>query len=180
MNLANKITFSRIAMVPFFILFLLSGLVDENTGRYISLFIFIIASFTDFLDGYIARSRNMITKLGKFLDPLADKLLVIAALVSLVEMEQLKAYIVIIIISREIIVTGFRVVAASDNIVIAASIWGKVKTVTQMAMIIILLINFNNIFFNILENILVYLATIITIISGYDYIYKNKNVFIKE
>lgn len=175
MNLANKITIARIFLVPVFMIFLLAKI---PYGITIAAFIFIVAALTDSLDGYIARSKNQVTKLGKFMDPLADKLLVTAALVSLVQMGKLPAWVVVIIISRELIVSVFRAVAASENIVIAASPWGKAKTITQIVAIIAVLIN--NYPFSLVNfpfsTIAIWLAVILTIISGVDYIYKNKKV----
>lgn len=175
MNLANKITISRILLVPVFLFVLLS---DMSNSHIIATIIFIVASITDGLDGYIARSRNQITKLGKFMDPLADKLLVTAALVGLVQLGKLSTWVVVIIISRELIVSVFRAVAASENIVIAASPWGKAKTVSQIVAIILLLLNnwpFNSLGFPV-DQILMYIAVALTVISGWDYIYKNRQV----
>ncbi|WP_058485214.1 CDP-diacylglycerol--glycerol-3-phosphate 3-phosphatidyltransferase [Defluviitalea phaphyphila] len=174
MNLANKLTFLRIFMIPIFLIILLTNWIPDPNKRIFALVIFALASLTDMLDGYIARSRNMITTLGKFLDPLADKLLVTAALISLVELRDLSAWVVIVILSREFIITGFRLVAASEGIVISASWWGKIKTITQMFMIMLILLNISGI--EILENILIWLAVIFTVISGVDYIVKNKSV----
>ncbi|GFR35299.1 CDP-diacylglycerol--glycerol-3-phosphate 3-phosphatidyltransferase [Thermobrachium celere] len=165
MNLANKITITRIFLVPVFLFFLL---VKMPYGNLIATSIFIIAALTDTLDGYIARSRNQITKFGKFLDPLADKLIVTAALVALVELKKIPSWLVIIILAREFAITGLRAVAASEGNIIAASNWGKLKTITQIIAIIAALIEMK---FNIY---LMYIATIITIISGIDYIYKNR------
>lgn len=176
MNLANKITLARVFMIPIFVIVLISGLVASPVNRYIALIIFIIASLTDTLDGYIARSRNMVTNLGKFMDPLADKMLVISAMIALVQLGDLKAWIVIIIVAREFIVTGFRLIAASENIVIAASWWGKLKTISQMLMVIFLLANFKGAMFIAINNFLVVLAVVFTVISGVDYIVKNINV----
>lgn len=176
MNLANKITVFRVLLIPVFMAVLLTELFADPTRRYLALGIFIIASLTDMLDGYIARSRNMITNLGKFMDPLADKLLVAAAMIALVELGDLAAWVVILILSREFIVTGFRVVAASANIVIAAGWWGKVKTFTQMLMIIFLLLGITGGIFDIINGTLVTLAVIFTVISGYEYIAKNIQV----
>lgn len=175
MNLANKITLARVFMIPIFVIVLISGLVASPVNRYIALIIFIIASLTDTLDGYIARSRNMVTNLGKFMDPLADKMLVISAMIALVQLGDLKAWIVIIIVAREFIVTGFRLIAASENIVIAASWWGKLKTISQMLMVIFLLANFKGAMFIAINNFLVVLAVVFTVISGVDYIVKNIN-----
>lgn len=176
MNLANKLTIFRIILVPVFMFFLL---LDINYGQYIAGIIFVVAALTDMLDGHIARSRNLITTFGKFMDPLADKLLVSAALISLVELDKVPAWIVVIIIAREFAITGLRVLAASGGITIAASWWGKVKTITQMiAIVLILFNNYPFIIFNIpLDKITIYLATIFTVISGIDYIYVNRKIF---
>lgn len=172
MNLANKITMFRILMVPLFIITLY---LDINNNNIYAAIIFTIAAITDTLDGYIARSRNLITDFGKFMDPLADKLLVTSALILLVELGNIPGWIVIIIIAREFAITGFRVLAAAEGITIAASPWGKIKTITQITAIILILINnfpFNQL--NIpMDIILLYLSLIFTIISGYDYINKN-------
>jgi len=176
MNLANKITLVRIFMIPIFVIVLLSGLIASPINRYIALIIFIIASLTDTLDGYIARSRNMVTNLGKFMDPLADKMLVISAMIALVQLGDLKAWVVIVIAAREFIVTGFRTIAASKNIIIAASWWGKLKTISQMLMIIFLLANFKGVMFRAIDDFLIVLAVFFTVVSGVDYIMKNLNV----
>ncbi|WDC83997.1 CDP-diacylglycerol--glycerol-3-phosphate 3-phosphatidyltransferase [Caloramator sp. mosi_1] len=170
MNLANKITISRIFLVPLFLFFLL---VKIPYGNWIATIIFIIAALTDSLDGYIARNRNQVTKFGKFLDPLADKLIVTAALVALVERQTIPSWLVVIILAREFAITGLRAVAASEGNIIAASKWGKLKTVTQIIAIIAALIELKYKGYNIYIYIM-YLATIITIISGIDYIEKNR------
>jgi len=175
MNLANKITITRILIIPLFIICLLSNF---PYSQYIAAFIFILAASTDSMDGYIARKRNEITNLGKFLDPLADKLLITSALVVMVEMGRISSIVAIIIISREFIVTGFRVVAASKGIVIAASWLGKIKTIVQIVAIVSILLDnfpFQLIGFS-FDTISLYLATIITILSGIDYIYKNRKL----
>ena len=164
MNLPNKLTILRVFMIPFFLIFLLLDFSGTN-GKYIALLLFVVASFTDFLDGYLARKYKLVTNFGKFMDPLADKLLVSAALISFVELGKLPSWIVITIISREFIISGFRLVAADSGVVIAASYWGKFKTVTQMIMIILLIIDFNNNIFLIIENVFIYLALILTIVS---------------
>ena len=173
MNIANKLTILRIIMIPLFIYLLLEGY------SVLALITFSIASFTDFLDGYLARKYNLITNFGKFMDPLADKLLVTSALVCFVQLGMLNAWVVIIILSREFIVSIFRAIAAADGLVIAASWWGKSKTISQMIMVIVLLLN--NYPFELIhlpvDTILIYIATILTIVSGYDYIVKNKQVF---
>ncbi|MCQ4726219.1 CDP-diacylglycerol--glycerol-3-phosphate 3-phosphatidyltransferase [Anaerotignum faecicola] len=174
MNLPNKLTLARVIMIPVFLVVLLSGIAAEPLNRYIAVVIFIIASFTDYLDGHLARKYNLVTNFGKFMDPLADKLLVAAALISMVELEDIAAWIVIVIISREFIITGFRLIAVETGVVIAASMWGKAKTVSQMIMIIIVLSGaFQG---NIIEQILIYVSAVLTIISGVDYIVKNINV----
>jgi CDP-diacylglycerol---glycerol-3-phosphate 3-phosphatidyltransferase len=179
MNLANKLTLGRIFLVPIFMFFLL---VKIPYGEYIAAGIFILAALTDSLDGYIARSRNQITKFGKFMDPLADKLLVSAALISLVEMDKLSAWVVVVIVAREFAITGLRVLAASEGITIAANWWGKIKTITQIVAIVALLLNnypFSLISFP-FDRISVALAVIFTIISGVDYLYINKEVFLSS
>lgn len=175
MNIANKITLFRVFLIPFFLLALY--FLPVSFANYVAVSIFIIASVTDWLDGYIARSRNLVTNFGKFMDPLADKLLVAAALVYLVEIGMLPAWIVIIIISREFIISGFRLVASNAGKVIAASWWGKIKTATTMIMIIVLLFDFSNSVMQSIGWILVYAATTFTVISAIDYIMKNLNVF---
>lgn len=165
-------------MIPLFVFFLLKG---DPSNMAIAGGIFIFASLTDFLDGYIARSRNLVTKFGKFMDPLADKLLVMSAFVCLVELQLVPSWIVIVILAREFIVSIFRAIAASDGIVIAAGKLGKYKTTTQM--IAIILLCFGNFPFNSLnipmDQIFLYLCTFLTILSGLDYILKNK-VVLKE
>ncbi len=187
MNIPNKITISRIFLIPIFIVILSIPFnwgewnIGETTlpiSHFVAALIFIIASGTDWLDGYYARKYNLVTNLGKFLDPLADKLLVSAALILLVEMGLAPAWIVIIIISREFAVTGLRLVAAGEGIVLAASNMGKLKTVTQILAIILLLLH--NFPFSYLgfpfATIVLYIAMIITAISGYDYFVKNLHV----
>ena len=145
-------------------------------GKYIAVAIFIVASLTDLADGKIARKYNLVTNFGKFMDPLADKLLVCSAMICLVETKKLAAWIVIIIIAREFIISGFRLVASDNGVVIAASYWGKFKTTFQMLMIIALILDFSNKYFQILSTVLVYVALILTVVSLIDYIVKNKNV----
>lgn len=175
MNLANRLTILRVFLIPVFLLVLY--VFDSPTGRVIATLIFIIASLTDWLDGYIARSRNLVTDFGKFMDPLADKLLVAAALIYFVEVGQLSALIVIVIISREFIISGFRLVAVMNQKVIAASIYGKIKTAVTMVMIIVLLLNIDHAVVNFAEVILIFLATLFTVISAIEYIVKNISVF---
>ncbi|QAT40216.1 CDP-diacylglycerol--glycerol-3-phosphate 3-phosphatidyltransferase [Clostridium sp. JN-9] len=176
MNLANKLTVIRIFLVPIFLIFI--AVQDIPYGTTIATIIFIIAALTDKLDGYIARSRNQVTRFGKFMDPLADKLLVTSALVSLVELHIIPGWAAMIIIAREFAVTGLRTIAAADGIVIAASWWGKIKTVTQIIAITIALVNLNyeNIILSKLTTLTMTIAIIITIISGVDYFVKNKQV----
>ncbi len=176
MNLANKLTISRVIMIPIFVVVLVSGWVPAPLNRYIGVAIFVIASLTDTLDGYIARSRNMVTNFGKFMDPLADKLLVSAAMICMVQMKDLSAWVVIIIISREFIITGFRLIAVEGGIVIAASVWGKLKTISQMIMVIYVLLGFQGFLFEVIGEVLIVLATVFTIISGVDYVVKNIDV----
>ena len=173
MNLPNKLTIARVIMIP---LFLICLYLNIGCGKYIAVGIFILASLTDLLDGKIARKYNLVTNFGKFMDPLADKLLVCSALIALVDLNRIAAWIVIIIISREFIISGFRLVASDNGIVIAASYWGKFKTVFQMLMIIVLIANINLPFFAVLGTILTYVALILTIVSLIDYIAKNKDV----
>jgi CDP-diacylglycerol--glycerol-3-phosphate 3-phosphatidyltransferase len=175
MNIANKITVLRILLIPVFLYVLLSSMPNNFI---IALVIFVIASFTDFLDGYLARSMNLVTKLGKFLDPLADKLLVISAMVAFVEIGLLSSVVVLIIISRELIISVFRAIAASEGIVIAASWWGKLKTNSQILMIVILLLKdyIPVTVQSILNPTIIVIATLFTVFSGADYILKNKEV----
>ncbi|MCI5823055.1 MAG: CDP-diacylglycerol--glycerol-3-phosphate 3-phosphatidyltransferase [Pararoseburia sp.] len=175
MNLPNKLTIFRVILIPFFVVLLLLD-PSNQMYRYISLAIFIVASLTDMLDGKIARKYNLVTNFGKFMDPLADKLLVCSAMICLVETKQLAAWIVIVIIAREFIISGFRLIASDNGIVIAASYWGKFKTVFQMLMIIVLIANINRPVFIVLGTILTYVALALTIISLVDYIVKNKDV----
>ena len=175
MNLPNKLTICRVILIPFFVFFMLAPYFPDN-GKYIAVAIFIIASLTDMLDGKIARKYNLVTNFGKFMDPLADKLLVCSAMICLVATGQLASWIVIIIISREFIISGFRLIAADNGIVIAASYWGKFKTVFQMLMIIVLILDIQNAGFQVLGVILTYVALVLTVVSLIDYIVKNKQV----
>lgn len=166
----------RVCMIPFFIFFLLNTSIPYSS--YIACGIFILASMTDWFDGYLARKHNLVTNFGKFMDPLADKLLVSSALICFTAMESVKlpAWIVIVIISREFIISGFRLIASDSGIVIAASYWGKFKTVSQMVMSILLMIHFDNNIFHLVEQIFIYISVILTIVSLVDYIVKNKEV----
>jgi len=178
MNLPNKITISRVFMIPLFLVIFLVPAIPA--GKYIATAIFIIACLTDALDGYIARKYHLITNFGKFADPLADKLLVCSALICFVELKLVPAWIIIIIIAREFIISGFRLVASDNGVVIAASYWGKFKTTAQMIMCILLIVNFDNVVFNLLEQIFIYLSLILTVVSLIDYLYKNRNVLIEK
>lgn len=182
MNLPNKLTILRTVMIPFFILFLYTDWF-HGYDKIIAAVIFIAASLTDMLDGKIARKYNLVTNFGKFMDPLADKLLVCSAMICLVDLKLLPAWIVIIIIAREFIISGFRLIAAEHQIVIAASMWGKFKTTFQMAMIILLILNMNADVYvagvgiiHVLALIATYVALVLTIVSLLDYLYKNKAV----
>ena len=175
MNLPNILTIFRVVLIPFFVFFLLyPGF--EGYGNYIATVIFIGASLTDFADGKIARKYNLVTNFGKFMDPLADKLLVCAAMICLIETGQLASWIVIVIISREFIISGFRLVASDNGVVIAANYWGKFKTTFQMLMIIVLVLDINHPVFDLLGVVLTYIALLLTIISLVDYVWKNKDV----
>ena len=182
MNLPNKLTVLRMIMVPFFVLFMLTD-IGGPANKWITLVIFCVARLTDMLDGKIARARNLVTNFGKFMDPLADKMLVCSAMICLVDLKLLPAWIVIIIIAREFIISGFRLIAAEHQIVIAASMWGKFKTTFQMAMIILLILNMNADVYvagvgiiHVLALIATYVALVLTIVSLLDYLYKNKAV----
>lgn len=180
MNLPNKITMVRIFMIPLFIIVLL---VSFPGHELLAAIIFVVAAATDAVDGHLARSRNLITDFGKFMDPLADKLLVCAALVCLVELQMIPSWVVVIILAREFAITGLRTLAASEGTVIAASKWGKAKTMSQMiAIVSLLLVNVPAIgetipFFSTFGTIMIYVALALTLISGIDYFILNKGVF---
>ncbi len=173
-NLPNQLTMFRVVLIPVF-LWVLFYLPEPN-NRYVATGIFIIASVTDFFDGYLARKMNLVSNFGKFMDPLADKLLVMAALVAMVAMGDLPAWVTILILAREFTITGFRTLAMEANIVMDASWWGKVKTTVQMIMIVVLLIGIETPIFIMLGNILIALAVFFTILSGVDYLWKNRAV----
>lgn len=171
MNLANRITIARLFLIPVFVI---AYLLLPNTSILPGV-LFVVASLTDFLDGYIARSRNMVTTFGKFMDPLVDKVLTISAFILLAEKRLVSGYIVVIIVGRELLITGFRTIAASEGVTIAASKWGKLKTTFQMLAVVALLWQ------NLLPDknigeVFIYLALIFTIISGWDYLRKNIHV----
>ena len=186
MNLPNKLTVFRVILIVPFVVLLLGGF--QQWGWFTTLFsgilpytdyiavgIFIVASLTDLLDGKIARKYNLVTNFGKFMDPLADKLLVCSAMICFIELEKLPAWFVIIIIGREFIISGFRLIAAENGVVIAANYWGKFKTVSQMIMIILLLIDLGGVF-DILEQIFIWLSLALTVISLITYIWQNRSV----
>lgn len=176
MNLPNRLTVLRVIMVPFFVAFMLIPSLGGVANKYIALTLFCIASFTDFLDGYLARRDNLVTNFGKFMDPLADKLLVCSALICLSSMDKLPTWIVLIIIAREFIISGFRLVASDNGIVIAASYWGKFKTVSHMTMIILLILDFQNPIYQVVTNVIVAIGLALTVISLADYVWKNRQV----
>ena len=169
MNLPNRLTILRIFLIPFFVFFMLS-----DFSKWIALIIFVVASLTDMLDGKIARKYNLVTDFGKFMDPLADKLLVCSALICLVELKRIPAWIVIAIISREFIISGFRLVAAEKQIVIAAKFWGKIKTVCQMFMVILMIANIREL--TLITQIMMWLSLILTVVSLMTYMVQNKSV----
>lgn len=171
MNLPNKLTIIRVCLIPFFVAALLFDHGNNYTMRIVANVLFIVASLTDLFDGKIARKYNLVTNFGKFMDPLADKLLVCSALICLIELGQLPAWVVIIIISREFIISGFRLVAADNGVVIAASYWGKFKTTFQMAAVILMIFNIPTL--TLVTNIVVVIAVALTIISLVDYVAKN-------
>lgn len=172
MNLPNKLTMFRVILIPFFVLFMLVDI--TSLDKWIALAIFIIASLTDLLDGKIARKYNLVTNFGKFMDPLADKLLVCSALICLVAMDRIPAWMVIVIIAREFIISGFRLIASDNGVVIAASYWGKFKTTFQMVMICLLIADIEAI--AVLTTVVMWIAVLLTIISLIDYLVKNKDV----
>ena len=167
MNLPNKLTTFRVILIPFFVFFLLAPYF-EGYGNYIALVIFIVASLTDFLDGKIARKYNLVTNFGKFM--------VCSALICLIALDRIPAWIVIVIISREFIISGFRLIAADNGVVIAASYWGKFKTASQMVTVILLVLNIQNTVFTVLGTVFIYISLVLTVVSLIDYIAKNKEV----
>ncbi|MDU6822752.1 CDP-diacylglycerol--glycerol-3-phosphate 3-phosphatidyltransferase [Intestinibacter bartlettii] len=179
MNLPNKLTLLRICLIPVFVILMLS---QVSNFFLISCVIFIIASITDFLDGKIARKYNLVTDFGKFMDPLADKLLVLSALICMIEYDLVAGWMVIIIVARELTVSILRAIAADNGKVIAASGGGKIKTTSQMIAIILLLIgaNYSNSQIVFVGTIAMYIATIFTLYSGIDYLYKNRELFMNS
>ena len=172
MNLPNKLTMFRVILIPFFVVFLLVDITPVD--KWIALAIFIIASLTDMLDGKIARKYNLVTNFGKFMDPLADKLLVCSALVCLVAVDRIPAWMVIVIIAREFIISGFRLVASDNGVVIAASHWGKFMTTFQIIMICLMIADLAAL--QLLTTIVTWVAVILTVVSLVDYLVKNKEV----
>ncbi len=177
MNTPNKLTVIRMILVPVFMVLMMF---ENKACQYCGLTVFIIASVTDWLDGYIARKHNLITTFGKFMDPLADKMLTTAALLILLEKGIISSWVLLIVLGREFLVAGIRLAAVGEGNVIAASMWGKAKTVAQMVAIIvsIILINVPFAYSNTIINILIWISTILTLVSGFDYLIKNKE-FIK-
>ena len=174
MNLPNKLTLLRVVLIPVFVVLLLLEGGQNYTLRIAALIVFCIASFTDFLDGQIARRNNLVTNFGKFMDPLADKLLVCSALICMIELRQLPSWYVITVIAREFIISGFRLVAADSGIVIAASWWGKFKTTFQMFTVILLILNIPAL--HTVTMIVAGIAFVLTLVSLLDYIMKNHKV----
>ena len=173
MNTPNKLTIARMILVPFFVLFILTGW-GGDANRYICLAIFVVASITDWFDGHLARKNNLVTNFGKFMDPLADKLLVCSALICMIELDRLPAWFVIIIIAGEFIISGFRLIAAENGVVIAANYWGKFKTVFQMTAVVLLIFNIPAL--SVLTSAVLWIAVILTVVSLVDYVAKNIKV----
>lgn len=172
MNLPNKLTMFRVILIPFFIAFLLASFTPYD--KWIALAIFIVASLTDLLDGKIARKYNLVTNFGKFMDPLADKLLVCSALICLIELDKIPSWMVIVIIAREFIISGFRLVASDNGVVIAASYWGKFKTTFQMVAVCLLIADIAAL--TAVTQAVLWIAVVLTIVSLIDYLIKNKDV----
>ena len=177
MNLPNKLTVLRMVLVPFFVAALLLSKTNDSL-KWVALALFVIASLTDFADGYIARKYNLITNFGKFMDPLAEKILTISGMICLIELGRIPSWIVVIIVAREFIISGFRLVAAENGVVIAANYWGKFKTTFQMIMIILMIMNIPQL--QILTNIVMWIALALTLISLWTYIMANKQVLAGE
>ena len=187
MNLPNKLTLFRIILIVPFVIVMLSGTVGELLGDatwWVAFGIFVIASLTDMLDGRIARKYNLITTFGKFMDPLADKLLVCSAMICLIELERIPAWVVILIIAREFIISGFRLVAADKGVVIAAGIWGKMKTVTQMVMVCIMIVEYSipglEKILPVIADVIMWIAVVLTIVSLVEYLVRNRGVLKDE
>lgn len=179
MNLPNKLTILRAIMIPFFLVFLYMSVMeghDFGWFKWVALGVFIAASLTDMLDGKIARKYNLVTNFGKFMDPLADKLLVCSALIALSDIGRMPAWIVIVIIARDFIISGFRLVAAEKGVVIAAGWSGKIKTTVQMIMVCFLVADLGGKVFYVIDQVLIYIALVLTIVSLLDYLVHNKDV----
>ena len=174
MNLPNKITVFRMCMIPVFLLFFLVDAIPFH--NVIALIVFIVACLSDALDGHLARKYNLVTNFGKFMDPLADKLLVCTALLCFLEQGTIPLLVVVVIVAREFIISGFRLVAAEGGLVIAASYWGKFKTATQMVMSVLLILHLDYSWFAVLETVFIWLSFALTVISLVDYLVKNKSV----
>lgn len=172
MNLPNKLTMFRVILIPFFMVFLLVPGIPA--GKWIALSIFIIASLTDLLDGKIARKYNLVTNFGKFMDPLADKLLVCSALICLIELGRIPSWMVVIIIAREFTISGFRLIAADNGVVIAASYFGKFKTTFQMIAVCLMIADIEAL--HLVTDVFLWIAVILTVVSLMDYLIKNKEV----
>ena len=172
MNLPNKLTMFRVILIPFFIVFLLIPITPYD--KWIALAIFVIASLTDLLDGKIARKYNLVTNFGTFMDPLADKLLVCSALICLIELDKIPSWMVIIIIAREFIISGFRLVASDNGVVIAASYFGKFKTTFQMLAVCLMIADLPAL--HVVTQVVLWIAVILTVVSLIDYLVKNKSV----
>ena len=177
MNLPNKLTVLRMVLVPFFVATLLLSKTND-TLKWVALALFVVASLTDFADGYIARKYNLITNFGKFMDPLADKILTVSGMICLIELGRIPSWIVVIIVAREFIISGFRLIAAENGVVIAANYWGKFKTTFQMIMIILMIMNIPQL--KIVTDIVMWIALALTIISLVTYINANKQILAGE
>ncbi len=177
MNLPNKLTVLRVVLIPFFVVFMLVDILGAY-DKWIALAIFIVASLTDLLDGKIARKYNLVTNFGKFMDPLADKMLVCSALICLTALDKLPAWITIVIICRDFVISGFRLVAADNGVVIAASYWGKYKTTFQMIMVCLLIADLTPL--TLVTMIVTWIAVILTIVSLVDYLVKNRSVLMED
>ncbi|MCL2874569.1 MAG: CDP-diacylglycerol--glycerol-3-phosphate 3-phosphatidyltransferase [Defluviitaleaceae bacterium] len=177
MNLPNKLTVVRIALVPFFLIALLSGVLEPPLNKYVALAIFTVAALTDALDGYIARKWNLITTFGKFIDPVADKMLVTAAVVAMVQLSLLPAWAVVIFICREFVVLGLRVIAAEQGLVLSAGTSGKIKMIIQSVMIIFLLLGLTGDIAEIIGQALIWLSVILSVYSGGQYVFENRKLF---
>lgn len=175
MNLPNKLTIFRVMLIPFFVFFILTDYAGA-ASKWIALGIFVIASLTDMLDGHIARKRNLITNFGKFMDPIADKLLVCSALICLVDVGRIYSWIVIVIIAREFVISGFRLIASDQGVVLAASYWGKFKTTFQMVMICLMIADIPNQVLAVITDVVMWAAIALTVISLIDYLWKNRNI----